>query len=278
MRKHVHHLERTQSDQLRSIGHQLYEVRQSLSYSIDEVSKKTLIQRRLLQAIEQGQLNQLPEPIYIQGFIRRYAEALGLDGNQVAAQFPTELTTSIRTMSWKDLPAAQLRPLHLYVAYILVILGAVSGLSHLLNRSTPISPGLGTPSVTSIIQTDRQSDGKKSEAPESRPAENPPSSEEEIRVEVTLTDSSWMLIVADDKTEFEGILNSGEQRTWTAEEELELTAGNAGGVLLSLNDGDAEKLGDAGSVQKITFSPDSPAAASPVTTGFINPQALWTRP
>ena len=39
--------------------------------------------------------------------------------------------------SWKDSPAAQLRPLHLYGAYVLLIMGAVSALSGFLQRSAP---------------------------------------------------------------------------------------------------------------------------------------------
>ncbi|HEY9734819.1 MAG TPA: DUF4115 domain-containing protein, partial [Trichocoleus sp.] len=77
-----------------------------------------------------------------------------------------------------------------------------------------------------------------------------------IRVETTLTDQSWLRVVADGKTQFEGILQQGENRTWTADQQLTVRAGNAGGVVVSYNEGQAQALGKPGMVAEITYSPD----------------------
>ncbi|HAX77541.1 MAG TPA: hypothetical protein DCY88_17320, partial [Cyanobacteria bacterium UBA11372] len=83
-------LNNAQEEQLRDIGMHLQKLRQQQSISIEEVSAKTCIRLRMLKALEEGKLDELPEPIYIQGFIRRYGDFLGLDGNALAKTFSTD--------------------------------------------------------------------------------------------------------------------------------------------------------------------------------------------
>jgi peptidoglycan/xylan/chitin deacetylase (PgdA/CDA1 family)/transcriptional regulator with XRE-family HTH domain len=85
----VNQLNSTQVEQLKEIGAQLRDLRQSQSLSTDEVAAKTYIPSRLLRALEEGQPDKLPEPIFIQGFIRRYGDALRLDGAALAKTFLT---------------------------------------------------------------------------------------------------------------------------------------------------------------------------------------------
>lgn len=76
-----------QAEQLKAIGSQLSEERQKRSISLQEVAARTYIPLRLLNAIEAGRLDLLPEPVFIQGFIRRYADMLGLDGMSLSKEF-----------------------------------------------------------------------------------------------------------------------------------------------------------------------------------------------
>jgi cytoskeletal protein RodZ len=77
-----------QAEQLKVIGSRLSEERQNRSVSLQQVAAKTYIPLRLLNAIEAGRLDLLPEPVFIQGFIRRYADMLGLDGMSISKEFP----------------------------------------------------------------------------------------------------------------------------------------------------------------------------------------------
>ncbi|MEO0539918.1 MAG: RodZ domain-containing protein [Cyanobacteria bacterium P01_A01_bin.105] len=77
-----------QQDQLKKIGADLQESREAQSKSIDDIAVQTYIRPQLLKAIETGNVDDLPQPIFVQGFIRRYAEALNLDGKTLAKQFP----------------------------------------------------------------------------------------------------------------------------------------------------------------------------------------------
>lgn len=77
----------TQVEQLQSIGAYLRQVRQEQGLSIEMLANQIFIRPVLLQALESGQDSALPEPVFIQGFIRRYAEALGLDGQTISKEF-----------------------------------------------------------------------------------------------------------------------------------------------------------------------------------------------
>jgi len=93
-------LKHKQADQLKQIGEYLGQERQQQGVTLEEVALKTYIPLRLLQALETGQLERLPEPVFVQGFIRRYADTLGLDGLEVSKRFsvePSPLVSPIRT-------------------------------------------------------------------------------------------------------------------------------------------------------------------------------------
>jgi cytoskeleton protein RodZ len=95
-------LDAEQMEQLGRIGTFLREVREEEGRSLEDIATKTYIPLRLLRAIEMAQEQILPEPVFVQGFIRRYGDALGLDGNDLAKQFKvsTAPATTLDTKSY----------------------------------------------------------------------------------------------------------------------------------------------------------------------------------
>ena len=73
-------------------------------------------------------------------------------------------------------------------------------------------------------------------------------------VNVTFKAESWMQIQVDGKTEFEGTLPSGTVRTWQAEKQLVVVAGNAGGVMVAVNNGQPEQLGLYGACGRVFYA------------------------
>jgi len=125
-----------QAEKLGQLGTQLASLRQEKALTLDELVVFTRIPRRLLQAIEEGNLTDLPEPIYIQGLIRQFADALGLQGAEFASHFPIGSQSVGVQSPWKAQAIPQLRPIHLYLLYIGLIFCSVNGLSQLLNNAT----------------------------------------------------------------------------------------------------------------------------------------------
>ena len=80
-----------------------------------------------------------------------------------------------------------------------------------------------------------------------------------VVVEVSLSDRSWLSVTADGETVFEGTSEAGFEETWTAEDTLVLTAGNAGGVEVSINGNEAVPVGQTGDVRTLTITPEMDA-------------------
>lgn len=250
-----------QLERLMQIGGYLREVREDMGLTLEEVASRTLVQSRLLRAIEEGKLQQLPEPVYIQGFIRRYAEALGLDSNAIAEAFPTTTTIKQATPSWGISPA-QLRPVHLYIAYITLIVASVSWLSHLMSRSAPPT----APQINAALPAPANSP-----RPAASPAAKPSPSaadRQPVQVDIKLKAQSWMEIESDGKVLLAEVLPEGTERTLTANSQLRIRAGNAGGVLVAYNGEEAKPLGAPGAVEERTFS--AAANSKPAATGDTN--------
>ncbi|MEM9089148.1 MAG: helix-turn-helix domain-containing protein [Cyanobacteria bacterium P01_F01_bin.53] len=76
-----------QQNQLAQIGAYLRDNREKQAKSLEDIAIRTYIRPQLLSGIETGNPELLPEPIFVQGFIRRYAEALGINGLELAQQF-----------------------------------------------------------------------------------------------------------------------------------------------------------------------------------------------
>lgn len=347
----VSSLTSVQSEQLQEIGAHLRQLRQAKAISIEEVAAKTFIPLRLLTALEEGRSEQLPEPIFIQGFIRRYAETLKLDGASFAKTFSTSAlpvkseppsheisnssspndgansTALIREKIAQKLPNISVslpeeisRTLQLYLVYILLMVTASGGLMYILNRqqTAKLAPSKKDSSVAQRLQEISPSVAQSSQAKSSSASDKtqaktlsvtepnqkksasvveetqpkvssvaqpiqtkkspvdqqqkivtqvaqlglstlafPKVSQLSTSIEVTanLEEESWLRVVADGKTQFEGILTKGDRQTWTAQNELMIRAGNAGAVSVSLNQEEPKLLGKRGEVKEEKFAP-----------------------
>ncbi len=265
MKKQTLQANREQTERLVDLGNRLRDRREAQEISLEKVAGTTCIQPRLLRAIEQGKLEDLPEPVYIHSFIRQYADAIGLNGVEFASEFPTTgMALPPMRKSWRALPGAQLRPMHLYLLYMVLIVGAVNGLSYLLNRSTQASIATVEVQKAPAPLTPM---GPTLPAQPTVGAKKPsPSSSKPVRVGMTLTAESWVRVMADNKVEYEGELPKGTQRTWTADRQVVVRAGNAGGVVVTFNESQAHPLGQPGEIEEMAFPPDPKMANLPSST------------
>lgn len=66
------------------IGPALEKARRQQGLTLDEVEQATKIRKRYLQGLENDDYGVLPDAVYVQGFVKTYANYLGLDGEQLA--------------------------------------------------------------------------------------------------------------------------------------------------------------------------------------------------
>lgn len=76
-------------NELNHLGDILKKRREERRLSLKEVENATSVRMSYLQAIEEGQLGKLISPIYAQGFIKKYAAFLEMDGDKLIGEHPT---------------------------------------------------------------------------------------------------------------------------------------------------------------------------------------------
>lgn len=263
---------KAQQEQLQEITQYLRKVRQDRSIRIEEIAARTNIQLTVLKALDAGKFEELPEPVYVQGFIRRYGDAVGLDGATLANtltinDFPQYATYN----NSQNLDKKTTTYIPNFVPYVLLLALAAVGVIYVLNskvitefiakKQNSVTTQAAT--TTPVTPTDEplaqiQNSVSTSEttplliAPPQKPANT-----DNVEVSLELQGKSWLQVTVDDKTEFMGNLNKGAQRTWTAKEKLTVRSGNAGAVLISVNQQPAKPFGDDGDIKEVTFTTET---------------------
>jgi cytoskeleton protein RodZ len=272
----VNRLDQNQVEKLQAISTQLRQAREDQGITLEQLAAKTYIPMRTLRALDAVQVDSLPEPVFIQGFIRRYGDMVHLDGTALAQTFPLETAPPpppepIEPESAAEAPSAEKLPRSTWLvggaifAIVVLLLGSIS----LLNRPKTLTPSpqarTTSPQASAKqAQKPTTSSPKSSTQPVTATTQQPAAavSAAPIEAAVNLTEESWVQVIVDGKTAFEGTLPQGTKKTWTAQKQLTLLAGNAGGVVVAVNRSAAKPLGQAGEVKEVTYTPASLAQST----------------
>ncbi|WP_186436101.1 RodZ domain-containing protein [Lysinibacillus sp. Y5S-8] len=76
------------------LGTRLKEARLSKGYSLDDLQEITKIQKRYLVGIEEGNYSIMPGSFYVRAFIKQYAEAVGLNAEEILETYKKELPST----------------------------------------------------------------------------------------------------------------------------------------------------------------------------------------
>ncbi len=255
-----------QRQKLQEIGANLLSIRTEKGLDLDSIVAKTQITKRVLMAIEQGHLEDLPEPFYTKELIKKYASILGLsdipdytvvdlEQANINAKSGKKFNLKKYIPQWQ-LPKLQLRSQHLYLLYLILVGVAVKGITTVVDnpriekpillKETEISPT----TTTSITN----SSTKNSTSSSQLVTQSNATITDSVVVDISVKERCWLKVVVDDKVEFEGILLKGTNRSWTGKEKITILAGNAGGVIVTYNKGQGKILGQPGEVEEVTYT------------------------
>lgn len=81
---------------MKKAGELLKKARQRKKLSLAEIEKRTKIRREYLVALEENRYQDLPAGAYIQGFIKNYTQALGVDSQSFLAVFRRDYREKIK--------------------------------------------------------------------------------------------------------------------------------------------------------------------------------------
>jgi len=276
-----------QIEQLKGIVDQLKLERERQGVLLEEIALKTYVPLRQLQALENEDVNILPEPVFVQGFIRRYADALGLDGMALSKSFEFQPTTAPQSVSSLEVetplspqrevytpksvdpprqskvrsPQAGFNPLPLIAAGAAALLIGF-GIFELIRPKPATQLKATTPETEAgSIQSLPSPSPTVSPSPAQKPAAEVTAP---VQVSINAVERSWLEVYVDGKAqpEIAEVVDEGYQKIWTAKKSLRVKTGNAGGIEVGYNEEVPKVMGAAGEVKETTYLPKPPASLS----------------
>lgn len=80
---------------MESVGQYLRQQREAKAMSIEEVARATRVPMSSVERLESDQFDELPGEVFVRGFMRSYARAVGIDADDVLARY-----TASRRVAW----------------------------------------------------------------------------------------------------------------------------------------------------------------------------------
>lgn len=256
------------------LGELLRKAREEKGLSLVQVEEATRIRSAYLQALEEEAYDRLPAPVYTRGFLRNYALYLGLDAEHLLTLYSAPQARA----SEVPIPALLNEPLQpfphrmrrwwpvalLVLAVALVVAGwwafqrygdQVTLRWPFIRPAATLTPTptmtatLLPPTATLVSPTRTPTHTRTSRfTPTLSPTLTPTVvTALEFRVDV-IGQRAWLLVEADGRPVFAGILEPGASDTWTASERIVVRCGNSGAVQITLNGQLLGLLGEIGQV------------------------------
>ena len=186
------------------IGNSLKEARLRQQLDFPELEQQTKIRSKYLKALEDEKFDLLPAPTYVKGFLRTYADSLGLEGQLYVDEYNSRFITGeedvpLRPRDYQR--RAQPMGHRFETRGILIALGAITIIFALVIVAWKFgSTNTPTPPAAAPVKTQHH------RAPPARPL---------ARLVLTATNGdSWILVRAGSPTgptKFEGTLQQGQE-------------------------------------------------------------------
>lgn len=242
-------------------------LREARRLSLPDIFETTRVGLIYLTAVENGEFNRLPPPVYARNFIRKYARTVGIDEEPIINRYekyleslkPTVKETEIR----KPWPETGGRNRFLFASLAAVIIaGALVSALFLYDRAgKPVSPPpvVDSPSPAPVIPepaptaatptSSAQATTAGSVTPSPGEATQPPAAAgERYRLVIEARERAWIRITEDRTPAYEALLKPGDKIERMASDYFQLDIGNAGGLNLTFQGKPLGSLGKPGQV------------------------------
>jgi cytoskeleton protein RodZ len=290
----------------REIGKTLRRQREAISISLNDLEQHLHIRVAFLQALEEGRIDDLPSLAQGRGMLANYAHFLELDVDTILLRFADALqirreektgkkevvkknrnhtaqpSGPVRRLITPDMMIGSLAII-VFAAIIIWTAARVSATRQQEFQITPPSIAevlLITPSATpdtnsgltptSVATLAEDAQGQVVENSDlTTPTGIPLLDDLPLQVYVIAVQRSWMRVISDGKTAFNGRAIPGNAYPFSGKEKIELTTGNAAGLQVYFNQNNLGSLGVFSQVVNLVFSKQgiqTPTLASTPTT------------
>jgi len=276
-----------------SPGTILRRARAEKGLDLSAVAAQLKVNRKYLEAMEADDWKSLPGGFFYKSFVRQYADALGLDPNEIdralaemhveEAALPTAVQLQERVKP-HDLPpvgGGSPMPVTRMLPSIGLLLAVVVGCSILYTwwhriesrvraneAGTPVASAAKRPAVaptethavvpqTTELTAAEQPAAQAGTAAAPPAATQPATSSDGVHITLAATEDTWVSVTSDGHNVFSGVIRSQESRNVEGRENTRIKIGNAGGVNVEWNGRAIGPLGKRGEVRDVLFTRDS---------------------
>lgn len=286
---------------LEAIGQKLKSARETQGLSLRQIYERTKIPINHLQSIDGGMNEDLPEPVYVAGFIKRYAECIGLDGQVLADEYrrsdegngngngshggggntgksanqPVYITPEYLKHAKIDNrpPSYKLWPF--YVVVIIVVIGVISWYSSQSNSNNTQDPNvLSLKDSVSNVAPNNSSGSTTAGTTGTSGTATGNTSLSPDKVVLSALKHVWVEVkrLGSGENIYTGFLEQGDSRTFDDPQGIRVTAGNGASLSVEFK-GKIDTFGEAGKRSERTFSTETASVPyAQGTHGTIAPQ------
>ena len=267
------------------IGPLLEKKRLEKGLSLKEVEQATKIRARYLQGLEREDPTSLPDPVYARGFLKTYANFLGLDGEQLSREFrdhraprreryldyerpqrgefdqPIINPGGVDDAERRRISGATIFTIVLAVLVLAVVIGA---LYYVGSRSTGNIPN-NAPEEELVVEQEAEDDSLREEpaaGPESKSvaegraddASNEGSEAVQVTVRVVGVPTG-LTVLTDGTVASDQFAQPGFSQTFEARRTVTISTANAGAVEVEVDGQNKGRLGQLGKPLTRDFTP-----------------------
>ena len=292
---------------LRNIGRDLRERRELLSLHFEEVERNTHVKAHYLEALERGALDDLPSTVQTRGMLSNYATFLDLDVDALLLRFADALQArhrernpQMRARKPGQPIIANMPPVRSFIAgdmifgvsiAILLVGFAIWGVSRVMTLQSQRDVKPTAPSISEVLLASPDAavfTATSTLLPvESIPGEATVTVEiptqnvnAEVQLNLVAVERTYMRVVVDGKTEFDGRVVPGNAYPFEADGQIEVLVGNGAAIRIVYNGRDLGLMGTFGQVVNNIYMGTEiiTPTALPTATGTITPVPTKTVP
>lgn len=270
---------------LDKFAEELREQREKSGITIQQIAAKTRIDKKFLEAIDQGNFSFLPE-LYVKAFIKEYSMVIGLDGDETVKKFliaregkdynevleqekleKEKAKESKKVESPIHKPTVKSAPVKSYYDDSLnkketddtdsdktkLMYAAVAGIAVILVAVLYLFVFSKSDEIiveeTPIEEIVSDNSQRFEEEPLSNQSPESLTNADSLLLEIFSSETTWVNIFPDNGQSIEFILYPNSSRKLSAQNSISATIGNSGGVSLKLNNQPVEFSGKSKSVK-----------------------------
>lgn len=228
-----------------SFGHYLQSIRLEKGISLEDVSKETRIRIGNLLLIEKEDHENLPAQIFVKGFLRAYAKAIGADDKEAIRRYEDRYSSyqkvvdsevalvQLKKKVWSNLRFA------LGITFCLIVIsvyGATTIYKHSNIEDDAIHQKSKIHTGSDLVNADSDHVNTVPITTEER---------KNLLLKVTAVKDTWMKVIVDGQSPESFSLSAGDRLEFEAFSGINLLVGDASGVNLLLNNEPYEVTGDS---------------------------------